>query len=280
MSCVPQVQGSTDASVALPEGATDCHIHVYDAVRAPGADVAAYLSLQCRLGLSRGVLVQPSAYGTDNSLHLAALHALGRERFRLVAVLDPAAPDAELAHLDAEGMRGVRFNLKLGGPLRVDHLLPMARRIAPLGWHCQVNMAPEQLVEEAGLLRRLPCRLVIDHLGQVPQPDGLRSAAFAVLRDLLAAGNSWVKLSGPYITSRRGPHDYADAGEVAAALALVAPDRVLWGSDWPHPSEPASAKPDDRTLLDLLGAWVPDAAARRRVLVDNPAELYGFDAAI
>jgi D-galactarolactone isomerase len=264
--------------VALPPGATDCHFHVYDRARAPDADAVAYLALQRRLGLSRGVLVQPSAYGFDNGLHLAALRELGRARFRLVAVLPPDVPDAVLARLDAQGVRGVRFNLKLGGPLRPDDLLPMARRLAPLGWHCQVNLGPDQLVGMAGLLRALPCPLVLDHLGQMPQPGGMASAAFAVVRDLLDRGGTWVKLSGPYITSRLGPPGYADAGEVAAALARAAPDRVLWGSDWPHPSEPADAKPDDGALLSLLRAWVPDADAWRRVLVDNPAGLYGFEA--
>jgi D-galactarolactone isomerase len=265
--------------VAPPPGATDCHLHVYDGARAPGADVAAYLALQQRLGLSRGVLVQPSAYGFDNSLHLTALRELGRERFRLVAVLPPDVPDAELTRLDAEGVCGVRFNLKLGGPLRPDDLLPVARRLASFGWHCQVNLGPAQLVGMAGLLRALPCRLVLDHLGQVPQPGGLGSAAFAAIRDLLDGGNTWVKLSGPYITSRLGPPAYGDASEVAAALARAAPERVLWGSDWPHPSEPADAKPDDAGLLGLLRAWVPEAAAWRRVLVENPAELYGFNGA-
>lgn len=276
MSCGPPVQGSTDAPVAPPAGATDCHFHVYDAGHAPGADVAAYQSLQRRLGLSRGVLVQPSAYGFDNGLHLAALRELGRDRFRLVAVLPPDLPASDLSRLDALGVRGVRFNLKLGGSLRLDDLLPMARRLAPLGWHCQINLAPAQLIAAADVLRRLPCRLVLDHLAQVPQPDGLASKAFAIVRRLLDGGHAWVKLSGPYITSRLGAPHYADSGEVAAALARAAPERVVWASDWPHPSEPIGAKPDDAALLDLLYEWVPDAGARRRVLVDNPAELYGF----
>jgi predicted TIM-barrel fold metal-dependent hydrolase len=259
-------------------GATDCHLHVYDAARMPRADADAYRALQRRLGLARGVLVQPSAYGFDNTLHLAALRALGRDRFRLVAVLPPDVPDAELRRLDAAGVRGVRFNLKLGGPLRIGDLAPMARRIAPLGWHCQVNMSPVQLVEVAGLLRGLPCRLVLDHLGQVPQPEGVASDAFAALRTLLDGGRTWVKLSAPYVTSRLGPPGYADAGAVATALARAAPERVVWGSDWPHPSEPPERKPDDAALLGLLAAWVSDAGSRRRVLVDNPTELYGFDA--
>lgn len=158
-------------------------------------------------------------------------------------MLPPEVPDPKLVRLDALGVRRVRFNLTLGGPLRAGDLVPMARRPAPLGWHCQLDMVPGDLVEATGLLRRLPCPLVLDHLGQVPQPDGLRSAAFAAVRRRLDAGNTWVKLSGPCITSRVGPPGYADPGEVAAAL------------------------------LDLLGRWIRDAAARRRALVDNPAQL-------
>lgn len=261
---------------APPPGAADCHVHVYDPARAPGADAAALRALHARLGLSRGVLVQPSAYGFDNALHLAALEALGRERFRMVAVLPPDVGEAELRGLDAAGVRGVRFNLKLGGPLRAGDLPTLARRVAPFGWHCQVNAAPAQLLGLQDLLLGLPCPVVLDHLGQVPQPEGPAGVAFAAVRRLLDGGRAWAKLSGPYVTSRAGPPGYADAGAVAAALARAAPERVVWGSDWPHPSE--RAKPDDAALLGLLADWVPEPGARRRVLVDNPAALYGFDA--
>ncbi|MBU8544440.1 MULTISPECIES: amidohydrolase family protein [Roseomonadaceae] len=126
----------------------------------------------------------------------------------------------------------------------------------------------------------IPGRLIADMLTpRLGQPVGLRSAAFSAVRGLLDVGNSWAKLSGPDIKSRLGPPDYANAGEIAAVLARAAPERVVRGSDWPHPTEPSDAEPDDRSLLHLLRSWVPDAAARPRVLVGNPAALYGFDTA-
>lgn len=275
----------TEHRSAIPAGATDCHFHLYDAaypaapgasLQPPDASVADFRALQRRLGTSRGVLVQPSTYGTDNRLHLAALAELGADRFRMVAVVPPEVTDAELRQLDAAGVRGVRFNLRLAGPLAWTDLVPLARRVAPLGWHLQVNIGPDALLAALDELRALPCRLVLDHLGHVPQPGGTGSAAFAAIRRLLDAGHTWVKLSAPYLSSALGPPDYADAGTVATALAQAAPDRLLWGSDWPHPSEPTKAKPDDAALLDLLRRWVADDETLRHILVRSPAELYGF----
>jgi predicted TIM-barrel fold metal-dependent hydrolase len=269
----------------VPDGATDCHFHIYDArhpvaaeavLRHGDASVEDYRALQRRLGTARGVLVQPSAYGTDNRLHLAALQDLGIERFRMVAVVEPGVADAELRRLHAAGVRGVRFNLTQPGPLALGDLEPMARRLAELGWHCQLNMRPDQVVAAERVLLRLPCRIVFDHLGRIRDPGGPDAEAFAAIRRLLDHGRAWVKLSGIYITSREGPPGYADAGAVAAAFATAAPERMLWGSDWPHPTKPAGRKPDDARLLDLLAEWVPNEDARRRVLVDNPAEVYGF----
>ena len=269
----------------MPDGATDCHFHIYDArhpvaaeavLRHGDASVEDYRALQRRLGTARGVLVQPSAYGTDNRLHLAALQDLGTERFRMVAVVEPGVADAELRRLHAAGVRGVRFNLTQPGPLASGDLEPMARRLAELGWHCQLNMRPDQVVAAERVLLRLPCRIVFDHLGRIRDPESTGADAFAAIRRLLDHGRAWVKLSGAYITSREGPPGYADAGAVAAAFATAAPERMLWGSDWPHPTKPAGRKPDDARLLDLLAEWVPNEDARRRVLVDNPAEVYGF----
>ncbi len=277
--------GQASPQVPVPDGATDCHFHVYDArhptaaktvLRHGDASTEDYRALQRRLGMARGVLVQPSAYGADNRLHLAALQDLGTERFRMVAVVDPDVRDAELRRLHAAGVRGVRFNLTQPGPLALGDLEPMARRLAELGWHCQLNMRPDQVVAAERVLLRLPCRIVFDHLGRIRDPGGPDADAFAAIRRLLDHGRAWVKLSGAYITSREGPPGYADAGAVAVAFATAAPERMLWGSDWPHPTKPAGRKPDDARLLDLLADWVPNEDARRRVLVDNPAEVYGF----
>jgi predicted TIM-barrel fold metal-dependent hydrolase len=270
----------------VPPGATDCHFHIYDGrvpsrpgtPHHPDALEEDYLALQRRLGLSRGVLVQPSAYGTDNSRHLRALECLGQERFRMVAVVEPGIPNAALRALDGAGVRGVRFNLTMPGVLTADDLEPLGRRLAELGWHVQLNASGVQLAAIETILSRLPCRLVLDHLAQVPQPEGRESAAFGVVCRLLERGRTWVKISGPYIRSRVGPPSYADMADVAAALARAAPERLLWGSDWPHPTQPSDHKPDDAQLLDLGHAWVVSPPVWHRLLVDNPAELYGFPA--
>jgi D-galactarolactone isomerase len=277
--------GQASPQVPMPDGAVDCHFHVYDTqypvaaetlLRYGDASTEDYRALQGRLGTTRGVLVQPSTYGTDNRLHLAALQDLGTERFRMVAVVEPDVRDAGLRRLHAAGVRGVRFNLTQPGPLALGDLEPMAYRLVKFGWHCQLNMRPDQVVAAEQMLLRLPCHIVFDHLGRIRDLEGPDAEAFATIRRLLDRGTAWVKLSGAYITSHEGPPGYADVGAVAVAFATAAPERMLWGSDWPHPTKPADRKPDDARLLDLLAEWVPNADARRRVLVDNPAEVYGF----
>jgi predicted TIM-barrel fold metal-dependent hydrolase len=151
---------------------------------------------------------------------------------------------------------------------------PLARRVAPLGWHVQINMAGAQIVELQGVLSRLPAPIVFDHLGR-PGPEGIAHASHGVVRGLVDAGRAWVKVSGAYGNSRSGP-PYPEATVIAQAFVKAAPERLVWGSDWPHPTQPDDAKPDDALLLDLLAEWAPDEAVRRRILVDNPARLYGF----
>ena len=271
-------------TVASP-GAIDCHFHTYDrgypamagATLLP-EDAAPddYRALQRRLGTSRGVIIQPSTYGTDNRLQLASRQALGPDSFRVVAVVAEDVPDAELRRLDGQGVRGVRCNLGFPGVLTVASLKPLAPRLAELGWTCQINMRPKQIEDNADLLASLPGRLVFDHLAQVTQPGGLDSAPYKVIRGLLDRGNTWIKLSGPYVSSKEGPPGYSDAGAVAAAYVKAAPERLVWGSDWPHPSETKGPKPDNALLLDRFAEWSGDAF--KRILVDNPQQLYGFPA--
>lgn len=173
-------------------------------------------------------------------------------------------------------MRGVRFNLSLPGPLNVDSLKRLAPRLADIGWHCQINMSPKQLEDEQALLAALPGRLVFDHLGQVPQPAGLDSPSYAIIRRLLDHGSTWVKLSGAYLRSVDGPPGYADSGRVATAYIAAAPERIVWGSDWPHPTKANNAKPDDAVLFDRLADWSGTEVMFKRILVDNPVALYGF----
>ena len=271
--------GTEKPRAVAPPGAVDCHVHTYDhrypamagATLLPeDASVEDYRALQRRIGTSRGVIIQPSTYGTDNSLQLASRQALGPESFRVVAVLPEDVSDDELKRLDGQGVRGVRFTLTLPGVLTIDSIKLFAPRLAALGWNCQVVMRPKQIEDSADMLAGLPGQLVFDHLGQVPQPGGLESASYKVIRRLLDGGNTWVKLSGAYTSSKEGPPNYSDVGAVAAAYVKAAPERMVWGSDWPHPTRPNDGKPDDARLFDLLFEWAGNEAAFKRILVDNP----------
>lgn len=173
-------------------------------------------------------------------------------------------------------MRGIRFNLSYGGAALSD-LERLAARVNELGWNVQIVAPGTQLIDLESRLGQLPARLVIDHMGHVPQPEGTQSEAFKTIRRLLDNEKVWVKLSGPYIRSKVGPPGYADVSLVAKALVKLKPERMLWGSDWPHPTM-QQQKPDDALILDLLAAWAPSEAERTMILKDNPVALYDFDA--
>ncbi len=269
---------------AVPN-ATDCHFHIYDdrfppapgGLPAGNALPADYRALQARTGTTRGVVIQPSLYGVDNRPTLEGLAALG-PNFRAVAVVNTDVTDAELQRLHGLGVRGIRFNLAQAGATTLDMLQPLSQRVDALGWHCQVNMPGDAIVAAQDTFLRVRGKLVFDHLAHCPQPAGTGSDTFKLLRRMMDNGNTWVKLSGAYADTAAGPPGYADASAVARAFAAAAPSRVVWGSDWPHPTERMDNKPDDAVLFDLLTDWVPDEAARKRVLVDNPAALYDFPA--
>ncbi|SDB66488.1 Amidohydrolase [Belnapia rosea] len=178
--------------------------------------------------------------------------------------------------LHAAGIRGIRFNLAQAGATTPEMMEPLARRIKPMGWHIQINAPASVIMAQRDLFQRIDATLVFDHLAHVPQPAGTSDLVFAFVKSLLEKGNVWMKLSGAYADTKSGPPAYADSSAVARAFAQIAPDRMVWGSDWPHPTEKPDNKPDDAVLFDLLTGWVPDAAARQRVLVDNPARLYDF----
>ncbi|WP_158818082.1 amidohydrolase family protein [Methylocapsa sp. S129] len=278
--------GAERPKTTAPAGATDSHIHIYDsrftaasnaALRPPDASVDEYRLLQQRLGVSRVVVVQPSTYGTDNSCTLDAVAQFGPTVARGVAVVDTSVTDAELRRLDAHGVRAIRFNLVMrGGTTTVDMLEPLSKRVHELDWHVQIHMTADQIAQSEDLFTRLASPLLFDHRGRIPPEAGVRHPAYAVLRKLLDAGRTWVKLSSAYQDSKLGPPTYADIAPVAKAFAQAAPERMLWGSDWPHPTEKAGDKPDDAILFDLLADWTPEPSARQRILVDNPAELFGF----
>jgi predicted TIM-barrel fold metal-dependent hydrolase len=270
---------------AVPDGACDCHHHLYDprwaylpdAVnKPPFATVADYRrQVQKRLGLTREVIVQPSTYGLDNGCLLDALARQG-ENARGVAVVGANVSDAELDRLHRAGVRGTRIQFGLGDPVKLNEVEPLARRIGRLGWHMQFNMLPAQYVAHEALLARLPVPVMIDHMARTPNPG---SPTFTSLKRLLDGGNVWVKISGAYLYGAAPGPDYADTSAVARALVAAHPERCVWGTDWPHPDASAGRvkMPDDINLLNLLGRWVPEARLRHRILVENPEAFYGFD---
>jgi D-galactarolactone isomerase len=265
-------------------GACDTHMHIYDEryPRTPTAKilhgdalVPDYLALRERLGIERTVVVQPTAYGTDNSCTLDAIAAIGPSA-RGVAVVDQTVTDPELERLTRLGMRGIRFFMLAGGALTWEILEMMAARVRAFGWHVQLQLDGRTLPDYEALLARLPGPLVIDHVGKFLEPVPVDHPGFAALKRLVGRGRTWVKLSAPYEVSKVGPPHYDDVGALAKALVQLAPERMLWATNWPHPMKHGAEKPDDAVLLDTLLDWAPDQATRKKILVDNPAALYGF----
>ena len=278
--------GSNLPCITVPPKATDCHHHIYDArypaeanasLRPADALVADYRALQRRIGTSRNVIVQPSTYGVDNRLLAESLAAFGLENARGVAVVNTGVTDAELKVLHKAGVRAIRFNLAQPGTTTLDMVRPLAERIAPMGWHIQLNAPANTLLQARALWGDLPVQVVFDHLGRVPQPGALNHPGFAMVRELVQQGKAWVKLSGFYNESMVCAPTYADSVQLARVYAREGPDRVVWGSDWPHPTEHDKGWPDDANLLDLICEVVANEAARNRILVDNPARLYQFE---
>lgn len=263
-----------------PTEAADCHHHIYDSrfpadprakLRPGDATVADYRLLQKRIGTSRNVVVQPSTYGVDNSCLLDALRQFGGVRTRGIAVVNSDVSNAELKKLDAAHVRGIRFNLVQAGATTVEMIEPLAKRVAALGWHVQINATAEQIMASSSIWKRLPVPMVCDHMAHISNPE---TPVFGMMGRLLQSGKCWVKLSGAYMDTSVGPPSYADRAAVAMAFIKEAPERLVWGSDWPHPT--VADKPDDALLFDLLAHWCGNSELRTRILATNPARLYGF----
>ncbi|MDH5265474.1 MAG: amidohydrolase family protein [Betaproteobacteria bacterium] len=274
--------------MGFPALACDCHAHIlgpasgfaYSPDRVytpPDCLLPDYRAMLATLGVERAVLVQPSVYGTDNTVMLKALREAG-SAFRGVAVVDWTVGDAVLGDLHALGVRGVRVNVvdvkEGGGELPLERLRGLARRIAPRGWHLELLAHVDGFPALDRDLADFPVEVVFGHLGYVRTGRGIDAPGFRALLRLLESGRAWVKLTGPYRISA-GTMPHADVAAFARELLRAAPDRVVWGSDWPHVMV-KGAMPNDGDLADLLAGWIPDEALRRRVLVDNPARLYGF----
>lgn len=278
---VAHSSGVSPPKFALPTGATDCHHHIFDP-RFPRPNgrqgiwgtAADYRLVLKRLGLSRSVITSPQSYGFDNSCLVDALDDLGATT-RGVAAVKLDVSDKELARLHEHGVRGIRLYLIGDAPTPFEQFAAYAERIAWLGWHIQmVAVQGDALVAAESALAQLPCTLVIDHFGYVNQPQGIHHPSMNTLRRLLDTGRVYVKLSAPYITSRVGPPDYSDVDEVAIALVRHAPERMLWGTDWPHPLVTTDTKPDDALMLDRLYLWAPSEMVRNQILVGNPTRVY------
>ena len=282
---IPNSAGTAAPLLCVPPDACDCHMHVFDPPRppAPGstgavadqATAADYMLLQRRLGTTRAVVVTPRYYGTDNGATTEAIRILGRDRTRGIAVVAPDITGPELLALRDAGIRGVRYttpHVSADSPM-FRHAAALAPRLEQLGMHLQLHWTVDQVVAHADLLLRLPCTVVIDHMGRLPKGIGMAHPAYGVLRRRLDDGRTWVKLSGWYLDSVGPPYD--DAAAVGSSFVDAAPERMVWGTDWPHVA--VRDKPDGAALLDVLLSCVPDDALRTRILVDNPARLYDFD---
>jgi len=281
----PALAALDHVSFKVPDGACDCHHHVYDprwayaptaVLKPPAATAADYRRYQARIGTSRSIAVTPSTYAFNNDctadfLRLQGARAIG------VAVVPANVDAATLKKLHAAGFRGVRVQSGGGNPLGPDAMMPLATRIAPLGWHMQLNLTAPLYAEHQDTILKLPVTVVVDHMAGIPGQDGVKSPAYAALRRFIDAGKTWVKLSSPDSGSKSGPPDYADRIAIARALVTAAPERCVWGSNWPFPSSSLQARPDPVLMMDIVKSWAPDEKLRHRILVENPEALYGFD---
>lgn len=287
---VPFSTGRERPTIHVPYGACDCHHHIYDPINfpydkddtrnQPPSTVEAYRLLQKRLGTTRNVIIQASAYGTDNSCLLDALRVMGTTNSRGIAVTDINITKQELDTMDILGVRGLRINMASElSANKIEDIMPLAYKAHERGWHMQFWLTADQIVELEPLLNDIPCPVVFDHRAHLPQPQGIEHVAFKVVCRLLDKGHGWVKLSGLDHDSKLGEPTYADTVAVGAAFAQYAPERMVWGTDWPHPGKYSGLKksPNDAQTFDLLAKQVPDERIRHLILVDNPVKLYGFE---
>lgn len=289
--CLAPLESATRPKVLLPAGATDCHCHVYmQPERYPLAEprsytpacatLDAYLDLCKQLGLQRTVQVSASVYGFDNSLTTDVIRRLGQDRARGVAGVSPDIDAKALGQLHEDGFRGVRLSTYLKGYGGMQAMQLLAPKLRPLGWHLQIHLTHiEQLPALKNELLALPVPLVFDHMGSVRGDEDLQSPGFQTLLQLLTEREDcWVKISSWYRRSTLKDGSGNDMRPFAEKLVATRPDRVLFGTNWPHPNLFGSdLMPDDGLLLNRFCEWIPESTIQKSIFVDNPAELYGFD---
>jgi predicted TIM-barrel fold metal-dependent hydrolase len=291
-------QPSTPVNFAVPEGACDCHVHTFDPQKFPYSPTRPYTpepvsveelqSLHKALHISRVIVVQTTVYAADNRGVLDAMKQLG-PRARGVAVIDDKTPDSVLDEMDRAGIRGIRLNLETAGQTDPEigrkRFQAAVERIKGRKWHIQIYARLSVIEGIKTLVADAPMPVVFDHFGGVEAALGPNQPGFSSLMTLLRTGKAYVKISAPYRSSTEAP-DYPDVAPIARSLVASNPERILWGSDWPHPGLPVPGRSnaeitpffqiDDGRVLNLLPTWVPDAATRKTILVENPAKLYGF----
>jgi len=287
-SCQPPDPNTKKPAFKLPAGACDAHCHVFGpADRFPYHPSRAYTpqdapreklkALHAILGIDRAVIVQASCHGPDNAATLDAIaHSGGK--YRGVAIVDETYTDGDFSRLHDRGIRGVRFNFveHLGGAPDLGLFRRVVERIEPLGWHLVLHLDARNLLEFEGLIRSLPLPIVIDHMGRVKAADGLAQRPFRKLLEFMKNENCWIKVCGAERVSSAGA-PFHDAVPFARALIEAAPERVLWGTDWPHPNI-TGVMPNDGDLVDLVARLTDDEVLLKKLLVDNPQRLYVFDA--
>ena len=293
--CMPPDPNTRKPRFTPPANSCDTHFHIFGPPETfpflstheytpPAAPLEHYVKMAAIIGVERGVVVQPSVHGLDNSATLDAI-AKSDGRFRGVARIDDKTPKSELQRLHDGGTRGVRFNLldRPRGNVKLDVLDRCLEHIAEFGWSVDLHIDTKSLLAQEKRIRPMPIPVIIDHIARVKPGEGLIQPAFQLLLDLLKDNHVWVKVSGADKICNTQVHSYfglpfVDVIPFARAVIAAAPDRVIWGTDWPHSNNfiPGHT-PNDGDLVDLLAEFAPDEQTRKKILVDNPAALYGFD---
>ncbi len=284
-SCPPQDRNPKKPRLRLPRLSCDAHFHVFgprdifpfapDRTFTPqDAPKKELFRLHRFLGFERGIFVQSGCHGSDHAVVMDLL-AAGQEHYRAVGLIDPSCPKDELMRLHIAGMRGVRFHFfsHLGPPTPLADIRCVVGMVAPLGWHIAIHVGGRGILEQYDFITSIDAPVVIDHIGRLDIGEGIGGEAFSALRRLLDRGNVWVKLSGTDRITKQG-YPYSDAVPFARLLAEHAPERVVWGTDWPHPNH--KAVPNDGELVDLIAEIAPDEKTRHLMLVTNPEKLFDF----
>jgi predicted TIM-barrel fold metal-dependent hydrolase len=286
--CIPPDRNPRKPRVPLPRGSVDTHVHVFEkryplspgrGYNPPESTLADLRHLHATLGIDRVVFTQPSVYGTDNSAILDGVSALNKEtpnRARCVVALDMGFAEKQVHDLDAAGARGIRLNLdnKGGMPIELGQIPELAARM-PRGWHLEFLFPGKDILELMAVFKALTVPMSIAHFAYQPAATGVAAPGFKALVDLMKTGNCWMKISGANRVSRGDLPPYDDVKPMAHALIEAAPERIMWGTDWPHPNKYV-ANPNDGDLVDAFGDWVTDEAMRRKIMVDTPAAFYRF----